>query len=70
MTVGGVESYDEDEGVGVPVSQETPGGCWFHYSQWPFSEVYVGTMVNFDWYKVKQDGYDYACSGDITVITS
>jgi CspA family cold shock protein len=30
---GVVGEYDDREGFGVIESPDTPGGCWFHYSQ-------------------------------------
>lgn len=55
-----------EEGWGVIDSQETPGGCWVHFSvisismgSSGFRKLTVGRLVSFDWEPVSQDGFAY-----------
>lgn len=75
MAIGVVRSWHEEEGWGVLDSRETPGGCWFFYSDLWRSELpklrpgesirvghraaVVGETVSFDWERVEQDGYAF-----------
>lgn len=66
---GNVREYDDEEGVGVIDSPETPGGCWFHFAMIdqpiPGSPAIIfakGRRVMFNFETVQrgtQDGYAY-----------
>jgi len=63
QTVGTVREWNDEEGWGVIDSDQTPGGCWAHYSTIVgegFRTVAVGATVVLDWEQVTdQDGYHY-----------
>lgn len=75
MATGIVEAWDDNEGWGVIRSGETPGGCWFNFTDlWrsdfrricgerPIKTGYKGAeldeVVDFDWEAGEQDGYLY-----------
>ncbi len=70
MSTGVVASFDEDEGWGAITCDDTPGGCWFHYTQWPAHiapDVGLGSVVSFGWIRVDQDGFRYAVHGDVSL---
>jgi cold shock protein len=49
-------------GWGVLDSDETPGGCWVHFSalRMPgYGTLSAGGRVHFEWEAVEQDGYSY-----------
>lgn len=61
-TVGSVREWHEDEGWGVIDSDETPGGCWAHFSAGAL-DGYVfltaGQKVCLDWESPGQESYDF-----------
>lgn len=63
QTVGTVRAWNAEQGWGVIDSDQTPGGCWAHYSTIVgegFRTVAVGATVVLDWEQVTdQDGYHY-----------
>ena len=75
MTVGVVTVWRHEEGWGVIESRDTPGGCWFFFSDLWGSErpqaapgeilraknrtAVLGETVDFDWEATEQDGYSY-----------
>lgn len=62
-TTGTVRMWNDEEGWGVIDSDQTPCGCWAHYSNIigeGFRTVPVGATVMLDWEQVTdQDGYQY-----------
>ena len=67
-STGKISTFDYDEGVGVIESTDTPGGCWFHYVQWPLpGDVALGARVSFAWNEASQDGLHYASFGDLVI---
>ncbi|OBA37794.1 cold-shock protein [Rhodococcus sp. 852002-51564_SCH6189132-a] len=62
-SVGTVREWNDEQGWGVIDSDQTPGGCWAHYSTIigeGFRTVAVGATVVLDWEQVTdQDGYHY-----------
>jgi cold shock CspA family protein len=62
-TTGTVRMWNDEEGWGVADSEQTPGGCWAHYSDiigGGYRTVPVGATVVLDWEQVAdQDGYRY-----------
>ncbi|MGN5240199.1 cold-shock protein [Rhodococcus sp. SJ-3] len=62
-TTGTVRMWNDEEGWGVIDSEQTPGGCWAHFSNIVgdgFRSVQVGATVMLDWEQVTdQDGYRY-----------
>lgn len=62
MATGVVREWHDDEGWGVLDSDETPGGCWAHFSnlEMPgFRRATPGQRVTFTWEQVDQDGLSY-----------
>ena len=61
MPVGGVvRVWHREEGWGVVDSQDTPGGCWAHFSSVLVSgyrELQAGQAVTLDYELAEQDGY-------------
>ena len=60
--VGTVRIWHGDGGWGVIDSDETPGGCWTHFSH-VFTRGYrslrPGQQVDLEWASPGQDGYDF-----------
>ncbi len=59
---GRVRVWRRDQGWGVLDSEQTPGGCWAHFSvvRMPgFKELRVEQEVEFEWVHANQDGYRY-----------
>jgi CspA family cold shock protein len=62
MTILAVVKEWHDEGWGVLESQETPGGCWAHFSKAAvpgFASFSPGQSVWLDWESPGQDGYTF-----------
>jgi cold shock protein len=63
MSVGGVvRAWSREEGWGVIDSQDTPGGCWTHFSSVlvPGSrELRAGQSVTLNYEQADQDGYTF-----------
>lgn len=54
--------WHADEGWGVIDSQDTPGGCWAHFSSVLVSGYRVlaaGQVVTLDYEAAEQDGYSF-----------
>ena len=61
-TRGTVRVWLDEQGWGVIESQETPGGCWTHFSAVAvagFARLEVGQVVLLEWEAAGQDGYAY-----------
>lgn len=61
-TLGMVQEYWPDDGWGVVVSHETPGGCWVQFSAIEvegFRQLAAGEPVLFEWEPATQDGYAF-----------
>ena len=57
-----VRVWNDEEGWGVIDSEETPGGCWAHFSVISVSgyrTLHTGQTVALDWEAGEQDGYSY-----------
>ena len=55
-----VRTWQADEGWGVIDSQDTPGGCWAHFSSVRvpgYRALAAGQSVTFDFEAAEQDGY-------------
>lgn len=62
---GNVQFWNDEEGWGVIDSNETPGGCWAHFSvisMAGYRTLSAGQTVDFDWEQGEQDGYSYSAS--------
>lgn len=62
MAVGVVREWHDDEGWGVLDSDETPGGCWAHFSSLSMSgyrRASTGDRVSFTHSRIAQDGFEY-----------
>ena len=62
MAVGVVRAWHDDEGWGVLDSDETPGGCWAHFSSLSMSgyrRASTGDRVSFPHSQIAQDGFEY-----------
>jgi CspA family cold shock protein len=60
--LGVVREWNDEEGWGVVDSDETPGGCWTHYSSVLVARYHTlnaGQHVELDWERADQDGYSY-----------
>ena len=61
MAISGVvRVWYEDEGWGVVDSQDTPGGCWTHYSSVllpGYRALQAGQSVTLEYEPIGQDGY-------------
>jgi CspA family cold shock protein len=71
-TRGVVRFWNENEGWGVIDSEQTPSGCWAHFSVIDFDgfrALTAGQVVNFNWVQGDQDGYSYSAS-EIRLIAS
>jgi CspA family cold shock protein len=61
-TVGTVRSWDDEQGCGVVDSDQTPGGCWVHFSQVAmvgYRRLLPGQQVLLDWESADQDGFAF-----------
>ena len=59
---GRVSVWHTQEGWGVLESDQTPGGCWVHYSAVETTgvkELHPAHEVDFDWEPAEQDGYRF-----------
>jgi CspA family cold shock protein len=60
---GTVREWDDDRGWGVIDSADTPGGCWFHFSEIVvpngLGTVRPGDRVIFTHEALPQDGFNY-----------
>jgi CspA family cold shock protein len=55
-----VREWHADEGWGVIESQDTPGGCWAHFSSVlvpGYRALRAGQSVTLDFERAEQDGY-------------
>ncbi|PPB49878.1 cold-shock protein [Arthrobacter pityocampae] len=71
-TRGVVRFWHDDEGWGVIDSEQTPGGCWAHFSVIDFDgfrALTAGQVVDLNWIQGDQDGYSHSAS-DIQLTTS
>ena len=62
MAVGVVREWHHADGWGVLDSDETPGGCWAHFSHLRmagYHQVLPGQPVTFSYEKGPQDGFDF-----------
>ncbi|WP_329526265.1 cold-shock protein [Streptomyces sp. NBC_01462] len=62
MTKAEVRVWHEEEGWGVIDSEETPGGCWVHFSAIEMSGFHflsVGDHVTLEWEAGEQDGFQF-----------
>ena len=64
MTTATVRTWYAEEGWGVLDCDETPGGCFAHFSNIEaagFRSLIPGQLVQLDWEEpgFKQDGYDF-----------
>jgi CspA family cold shock protein len=61
-SLGTVSQWSHDEGWGVIASDDTPGGCWAHFSSLEmqgYHSLTSGESVEFDWEEADQDGFGY-----------
>jgi cold shock protein len=61
-SVGRVRVWHEDDGWGVIDSEETPGGCWAHFSSAlvaGYRMLGTGQQVRFTFEVAAQDGYTF-----------
>jgi cold shock protein len=57
-----VRAFDQDSGVGVIDSPDTPGGCWVHFSAIDmdgYRALDPGEEVTFSFESVPQDGFSH-----------
>ena len=62
MAIGVVREWHDDEGWGVLDSDETPGGCWAHFSSLMlpgYRRAAAGDRVSFTHSRAAQDGFHY-----------
>jgi cold shock protein len=62
VVTGTVRFWQDELGWGVLDSDETPGGCWAHFSALRvpgYRALSAGERVHFDWEAGQQDGYSY-----------
>ncbi len=62
MSIGTVQRWVDDEGWGVVASLETPGGCWFIWSQIDAPAPHhldQGQLVEFTFESSRQDGFNW-----------
>lgn len=66
MNRGKVREWHTVDGWGVIESNDTPGGCWTHFSSISghgFLELAVGDSVQFDWEPTtNKDGFRYVAT--------
>jgi CspA family cold shock protein len=61
-STGTVQEWNDDDGIGVLVSADTPGGCWVHFSCIVAEgrrSLTRGHQVSFTYEVTPQDGYSY-----------
>jgi cold shock protein len=61
-STGTVREWNDDDGIGVIDSADTPGGCWVHFScivTGGWHSLNPGDQVGFTYEAVPQDGYSY-----------
>lgn len=61
-TRGIVREWRDEEGWGVIDSQDTPSGCWAHFSHvimQGYTSLTPGQPVEMEWEMFGQDGYTY-----------
>ena len=69
MATGVVREWREEEGWGVLDSDETPGGCWAHFSALRtagYRRALPGQSVVFSYEPGSQDGFNYRAL-DVTI---
>jgi cold shock protein len=69
MVVGVVREWHDDEGWGVLDSDETPGGCWAHFSALSmagYRQAVPGQSVTFTYQQSSQDGFVFVAL-DVTI---
>jgi len=69
MAVGVVREWHDADGWGVLDSDETPGGCWAHFSHLRMdgpARALPGQRVTFTYEPGPQDGFDYRAV-DVTI---
>jgi CspA family cold shock protein len=69
MATGRVREWHQDQGWGVVDSDETPGGCWVHFSALRMAgdhQARTGQLVSFTYQPVAQDGFAYQAL-DVTI---
>ena len=69
MAVGVVREWHDEDGWGVLDSDETPGGCWAHFSHLHmagFRRAAPGQRVTSTHEQVAQDGFDFRAV-DVTI---
>ena len=57
-----VRAWNPEEGWGIVDSDETPGGCWAHFSHVQmdgYKELSAGQAVRLVWEAAAQDGFSY-----------
>lgn len=62
MATGVVREWHDDEGWGVLDSDETPGGCWAHFSSLSMPglrRATAGQRVTFTYERADQDGFSH-----------
>lgn len=62
VTMGTVRDWHGDEGWGILDSDETPGGCWVHFSHLTmpgYRTLQAGQVLEFEWETAAQDGYSF-----------
>ena len=62
MAVGVVREWHDEEGWGVFDSDDTPGGCWAHFSALSmegYRRASPGQRVTFTCEQSEQDGFDF-----------
>ncbi len=60
--LGEVSYWSAEHGWGVISSEETPGGCWVHFSaaaEGGFRDLEEGQLLEMDYESVEQDGYNF-----------
>jgi CspA family cold shock protein len=60
---GVVREWSDEDGFGILDSEQTPGGCWAHYSAINmdgYKRLRPGQRVRFTFTKRDQDGWPYA----------
>ncbi len=57
-----VRVWNEDEGWGVADCDQTPGGCFVHFSHFAgegYKVLHVGQRIDLECERFEQDGYQY-----------
>lgn len=69
MAFGVVREWHDEEGWGVLDSEDTPGGCWAHFSTLRmagYRRAEAGQRVDFTYEPGEQDGFNFRAL-DVTV---